>query len=223
MGRPYDTGFICGRFNILHKGHQKLIDTGLLLCDRVLILVGSAQESGTERNPLDVTTRMKMIREIYDDPERVIVHSIADMTNENDIRPEWGKYLLNHVDRYLYKAPEIMIYGNDAARSQWFDTEDIKQTTELIVNRHELPISATMMRQLIALDLRKIWMKFVDPKLHKMYDELKNEIMQVDYYKMLAAKLTEILINNDFEGWKENVDPLLIPYWDVIRNEKRYV
>lgn len=222
MGRPYDTGFICGRFNIVHKGHQKLIDTALLLCDRVLILVGSSQESGTERNPLDVNTRVKMLREIYDDTNRVIIHTIADMTNENDICPEWGKYLLQHVDRYIYKAPEIMVYGNDDSRSRWFDTEDIKHTTELIVNRHELPISATMVRTLISLDLRRTWMKFVDPKLHKMYDELKNEIMEVDFYKELNAKLTEILINGDFEAWKANVDPLLIPYWDEIRNEKKY-
>ena len=222
MGRPYDTGFICGRFNIVHKGHQKLIDTALLLCDRVLILVGSSQESGTERNPLDVNTRVKMLREIYDDTNRVIIHTIADMTNENDICPEWGKYLLQHVDRYIYKAPEIMVYGNVDSRSRWFDTEDIKHTTELIVNRHELPISATMVRTLISLDLRRTWMKFVDPKLHKMYDELKNEIMEVDFYKELNAKLTEILINGDFEAWKANVDPLLIPYWDEIRNEKKY-
>ena len=43
MSKPYDTALIVGRFNTLHKGHQKLIDTALTLCDRVLILVGSAQ------------------------------------------------------------------------------------------------------------------------------------------------------------------------------------
>ena len=48
--KPYDVGLVCGRFQTFHKGHEKLVDTGLLLCDRLLILIGSAQESGTERN-----------------------------------------------------------------------------------------------------------------------------------------------------------------------------
>ena len=48
--RPYDTGLLVGRFQTFHKGHQKLVETGLMLCDRLLLLVGSAQECGTERN-----------------------------------------------------------------------------------------------------------------------------------------------------------------------------
>ena len=44
--KPYDVGLVCGRFQTFHKGHEKLVDTGLLLCDRLLILIGSAQESG---------------------------------------------------------------------------------------------------------------------------------------------------------------------------------
>ena len=51
-GKPYDCGVVCGRFQTFHIGHESLIDTALRLCDRVLILIGSAQEYGTERNPL---------------------------------------------------------------------------------------------------------------------------------------------------------------------------
>lgn len=69
MLRPYDCGLICGRFQTFHIGHESLVETGLKLCDRVLILVGSAQESGTERNPYDVATRMDMLKAIYGDGE----------------------------------------------------------------------------------------------------------------------------------------------------------
>ena len=65
--KPYDVGLVCGRFQTFHKGHEKLVDTGLLLCDRLLILIGSAQESGTERNPFNINTRTKILREIYGD------------------------------------------------------------------------------------------------------------------------------------------------------------
>ncbi len=71
-----------------------------------------------------------------------------------------GRYLLDNVDRYIYKNPEVMIYGNDESRSQWFDKKDLANTTELIINRAELPISATMLRQLMVADSRKEWMKW---------------------------------------------------------------
>ena len=64
MNKPYDVGFICGRFQTFHKGHEKLVETGLMLCDRLLIFIGSSQEDGTERNPFNITTREKMLKEI---------------------------------------------------------------------------------------------------------------------------------------------------------------
>ena len=76
-----------------------------------------------------------------------------------------------------------MIYGNDESRSGWFDKEDLTDITELIINRNKIKISATYLRNLMVKDERKEWMKWVNPKLHKMYDELRNELMSVDFYK----------------------------------------
>ena len=185
MNKPYDSGLIVGRFQTFHKGHQRLVETGLTLCDRLLILVGSAQECGTVRNPLNIQTRIDMIRTVYD-TDRIMIYGLSDMTDENDIRPEWGRYLLGNVDRYLYKAPELMIYGNDESRSRWFDVEDIKDTSEFIVNRGSLPISATMLRTMMVQDNRKDWMHWVDPRLHKMYDRIRTELMTVSYYQDMA-------------------------------------
>ena len=186
--KPYDTGLLVGRFQTYHIGHQSLIKTGLTLCDRLLVLVGSAQECGTERNPLNVETRIEMIRTCHP-TDRVMIYGLSDMTDENDIRPEWGRYLLTNVDRYIYKAPELMIYGNDESRSRWFDPEDIRDTSEFIVNRGAIPISATRLRELMVRDERREWMKWVSPKLHKFYDRLRNELMTVPFYQNMAKEL----------------------------------
>lgn len=182
MNKPYDVGVICGRFQTFHIGHESLVDTALKLCDRVLILVGSSQECGTERNPLNIDTRIRMLRVIYGDDGSIIIKGISDLTNENDIRPEWGRYLLDNIDRYIYKTPELMIYGNDESRSRWFDPEDIKDVTEIIVSRGKIPISATQVRALMVADNRREWQKWVNPKLHKMYDEIRRELMSVPFY-----------------------------------------
>lgn len=186
--KPYDVGVICGRFQTFHIGHESLVNTALKLCDRVLILVGSSQECGTERNPLNIDTRIRMLRTIYGDDDSIIIKGLADLTNENDIRPEWGKYLLDNIDRYIYKTPELMIYGNDESRSRWFDPEDIKDVTEIIVSRGKIPISATQVRKLMVFDNRREWQKWVNPKLHKMYDEIRRELMSVPFYEEMREK-----------------------------------
>ena len=86
--KPYDVGLICGRFQTFHKGHEKLIETGQLLCDRLLILIGSSQECGTKRNPLNINTRTKMLRMVYGDNPNIMIYGLPDLSNENDIRPE---------------------------------------------------------------------------------------------------------------------------------------
>lgn len=191
MVKPYDCGLICGRFQTFHIGHESLVDTSMKLCDRVLILIGSAQECGTERNPYNIITRMDMLKSIYGDRSDVMIYGISDMTNEDDIRPEWGRYLLDNVDRYIYKAPELLIYGNDESRSRWFAPEDIRDTSELIVNRGRIPISATMVRKAMVFDRRKEWMSMVNPKLHKMYDRLRDELMTVPFYQEMYEQRKE--------------------------------
>lgn len=79
-----------------------------------------------------------------------------------------------------------MIYGNDEARSRWFDPEDIRDTSEFIVNRGRIPISATMVREAMAKDDRKAWMAMVNPRLHKLYDRLRSELMTIPFYQELA-------------------------------------
>lgn len=79
-----------------------------------------------------------------------------------------------------------MIYGNDEARSHWFDPEDIRDTSEFIVNRGRIPISATMVREAMAKDDRKAWMSMVNPRLHKLYDRLRSELMTIPFYQELA-------------------------------------
>ena len=53
MGKLYDVALVCERLKTSHVEHELLVDTNLSLVDRVLVLLGSAQESGTEKNPFD--------------------------------------------------------------------------------------------------------------------------------------------------------------------------
>lgn len=195
MGKVYDCGLVVGRFQTFHLGHQHLIDSALNLADRVLIFVGSANEYGTERNPLNVETRIRMLRQVYDDDRVVMIYPLPDLTNENDINQEWGKYVLDNCKRYIYKNPEIFVFGNDTNKgSSWFSDEDLSNTSQLIINRQNIPISATKLRELMVYGdaKRSQWMSWVNPKLHKFYDEMRSELMTVPFYQEEQRRLLSL-------------------------------
>lgn len=48
--KPYDIGLVVGRFQHFHIGHRSLVENAYKLCDRVLILVGSAKS----QEPLEI-------------------------------------------------------------------------------------------------------------------------------------------------------------------------
>ena len=75
--KKYNLGLICGRFGPIHKGHQSIINTSIERCDKTLIFVGSAQESGTLRNPFSADFRTDLIRKVFPDKNKV---QIADET-----------------------------------------------------------------------------------------------------------------------------------------------
>ena len=186
--KPYDLGIMCGRFQHMHIGHENVVDTGFRLCNRILILVGSSQEKYTKRNPFDYDFRKKIIKSIYSDEfcvGNLIIVPLPDMTTDpEDISPDWGRYVLNIVKQEVGKLPDIMIYGNDEARSSWFDREDIKNMMEVIVPRSRINISATQMRQYLMDNNFESWKQYVNPKIVNKFNEIRNYLLDIEYYKL---------------------------------------
>lgn len=92
----YQHGLSIMRAQPFHIGHQKLVDRMLKECERVTIVLGSIQEQGTARNPLNYTTRKKMIQNIYrsrPEYERLKIIGLFDINNP----AEWGEYVLDFI------------------------------------------------------------------------------------------------------------------------------
>lgn len=210
--KSYDTSVFVGRLEPPTNGHTRIINKSMSLADRTLILFGSAQESGTRRNPFDVSVRIKLVEEIFEEEllrGRLILAPISDMTNENDIPEDgaWGRYVLDHTKRYLYKIPDMMIYGNDDSRSRWFDLNDIKTIDEHIISRFMDNISATLSRDLLVYDLRDEWNAISPVRIHKYYGWLREMILAVEYYFQESLK-------------KENREQVRRIFYDTVRSNK---
>ena len=187
MKKNYKIGLVLGRFNHIHCGHVEIINQSIKLCEKTLVLIGSAQESGTIRNPFKVETRRKAIQKVYNNDD-IIIGELKDYTNENDISPAWGRYILENVENDYGFIPDLMVYGKDESRKGWFSAEDNQKFSELIVARSKIKISATELRKYMAQNKKEEWKKYVPKEILDMFDELRNELMKIEFYKNMSSK-----------------------------------
>lgn len=176
-------GIIVGRFQHIHKGHQKLIEIGLRLCDKLLIFIGSANQKISSRNPYTYEYRKLLIETIYQDEVKtgkIIIAPLNDFKDSRALTPLWGDYVLKSAKDILGGYPNCIIYGKDKDIFRCFSKEAVKKLTEVYVDRDSLMISATKMRNYLLEDNIEEWKKFSDEKIHDKYYELKEKLEQ--YY-----------------------------------------
>lgn len=123
-------GIIIGRFQPWHCNHYKILETALNACDKVYIGIGSANVSGTLKNPMTVFERKKYIQDYITDnrqkPDllnRIEFIFIDDFMHDNDFFNELEylirKYEINYIFGHkksdgssnwvntFYKAPRL--------------------------------------------------------------------------------------------------------------------
>ncbi|MCD8120099.1 MAG: adenylyltransferase/cytidyltransferase family protein [Lachnospiraceae bacterium] len=127
---PFSFGLLVGRFQMPHLGHQYMIDTALAVCDRVGVLVGSAQESGTAMNPFSYELRYDMLRELYDD--RIAIAPLPDIGVGNT--SAWGNYVLLKAQEAFGAKPDLVVSGAEGRRISWFHKEALPSACQLHQN-----------------------------------------------------------------------------------------
>ncbi len=84
-----DGAVVIGRFQPFHNGHLRLVHRAFEVGERCIVVLGSSQESRTERNPFTVDERRSMI-EAAVEPEhrhRLCFVPVADVGDE----PRWAR------------------------------------------------------------------------------------------------------------------------------------
>jgi nicotinamide-nucleotide adenylyltransferase len=139
--KKYKKGIIIGRFQPFHLGHLKAVEYASSLCEKLVIGIGSAQESGTAKNPFDAETREAMIRESLReagiDLNNIEFLKIPDFMDDE----KWFSYIMQRVPDI-----EVVFSGNGWVR-RIFKARGVKVVIPPWYNRGE--ISGTKVRQLI--------------------------------------------------------------------------
>ena len=107
-----------GRFQPLHNGHHQAIEQLKEEYENLSIVIGSADKSRTEKNPLTAEEREKIIKSCFSDTD--VLHLEDDESDE-----VWAKKLGEF-------EPEIVVSGNQNVR------DILEEFTDLEVKKPEM-------------------------------------------------------------------------------------
>lgn len=169
----YKQGLILGRFQMLHKGHEYIIDKALELCDNVLVFIGSSDKSMTVENPFTYEIRKFMLEEVYKD--KIKIAPLPDLGVGNV--PAWGQYVLDNANK-LDSFPNCIVFGIEDKCDTWF-SDDVKKSIDFVkVDRNDIKINASILRQYMYDNEYNKWKEYVNPVLHKYYSMLRINLMK---------------------------------------------
>lgn len=175
----YNLGLFHGRFEHIHKGHQKIIDRMLKECKKSVLLVGNCQALRTEKNPFTIIERINLIKKIYGNKRNVILGFFPDLPNVPKSKKEykeWGDWILSFCEYHSGSFPNVVYSGDEAKTELLYGKKKIKL---IKIPREELLISATKIKDLLRQNKRKEWNSITDKKIHSEYDRLRKIVLSI--------------------------------------------
>ena len=134
--KQYKTGLAIMRAQPFHAGHESIIRKMLDQCDTSIVLLGSAQESRTEKNPFTVAERTQMIENVFG--RNVLISGIADLKNDK----LWVGYVLATIWKQWYVVPDVYYSGMEPDGKR-FAAAGLKLVD---ISRQIIPVSGTQIR-----------------------------------------------------------------------------
>lgn len=152
MSKKYKRAILIGRYEPLHNGHRANAVQAFDIAEKVLFLVGSANQPRTPKNPFTFTERKNVITDTLTEFDgRFSVYPLKDFKYSNN---KWISEVQRIVreDSPLIPDEEIAIIGYDKDDSSWYNhafPEWDFVSLEGYVEYGHRPIDATKVRELV--------------------------------------------------------------------------
>lgn len=97
-----------GRFQPFHLGHKEILDYGLEIAEKVIVIIGSASASPTVKNPFSFEERKDFIQNSYptDLLERIVILPQTDYFHSDTA---WTNSVKNKIKQYVPLTASIAI------------------------------------------------------------------------------------------------------------------
>ncbi len=172
----YQHGFCIIRCQPFHIGHDRLIKQMMEECAYGTVLIGSAQESGTEKNPLPYFIRKKMVQNVWRKSEAYDRLRIVGIKDTNST--PWNMHVLETIKKEQPDKPVPDVVYVGVEREYLFFKNDIPNVVVCSRTTQNFPfLSGNMVRDMIALRDER-YKEFVHPEnielVEKNFYEDKN-------------------------------------------------
>ena len=172
--KQYNHSFLVARFQPFHNGHKMIIDKMLKESKYITIILGSAQESGTDRNPLSPEQRLTLLEHIYNKKENLKILFFNDIDCDADA---WYIHIINFLKKNVpqFGFPDAY-YCGDMMNGNFYNKGEFK----IVVIDRELQegyykISSTEVRNMIRNNNYE-WKNYIPKEIHELVEKYFKEL-----------------------------------------------
>lgn len=182
MTKKYDAIVFIGRFQPLHNAHVEIIRRAAELAEKVIIVVGSANQPRTFKNPFTYSEREYLIQDTYNFGKPLIVASNYDTIYNDDA---WAVRVQNIVASHTNKQDKIGIIGYKKDESSYY--LDMFPQWELV--------EVDLIEELSASQIRKLYFtkdynpNFIRGVVPDNVLEYLNEFAKTEEYEQILREI----------------------------------
>jgi nicotinamide-nucleotide adenylyltransferase len=153
-------GLFIGRFQPFHLGHLSDIKQALKDVDELIIVIGSSQYSGTEKNPFSCEERKRMINKVLkkEGLSNYKIIPVRDIHNN----PRW----VAHVEKHIPKV-DVVYTGNKLVERLFKERGYSVRRVRMIKG-----LDSTKIRRMIAAN--KPWKNLVPESVANEIERIKS-------------------------------------------------
>jgi len=130
--QKYRVALFIGRFQPFHNGHLYSYNKCLEIAERVIVGVGSSNESSTESNPWSYEERVAMIRSVVGE----VVEIVPIPDNPSD--SEWVRGVEEIIEERGYARSEVVVVSNNEWVTELMEQEGYPTYKTGLYKREEL-------------------------------------------------------------------------------------
>lgn len=172
MEKQYRLGVIAGNFQVLHLGHQQLINKALSLCNMVCVLVFNDGEKRTRTSPFSFKEIEKRIRRIYGKSLKIISVEVSRRTENIRL----NETVFHLIEKEIGSYPDVIFSVKEQRKDSWMSDFPI---TEIYIPK-TINISSSTLKYLLYRDNKAKWKEYIDERFWRDYKHMK-KIVQMSW------------------------------------------
>lgn len=183
MTKKYDAIIFIGRFQPIHNAHVEIIRKASELTDKVIVVVGSANQPRTFKNPFSYEERENLIQETLMTLEtELIVEPNYDTIYNDDA---WAVRVQNIVAKHTTEDSKVAIIGHKKDVTSFY--LDMFPQWDLI--------EVDLIEELSASQIRQLYFRedynpnFIRSVVHQNVLEYLNKFAKTEEYKQILQEI----------------------------------